>query len=608
MDGDLITVIGLLLTQLRYARRALEDIERSTARYGSFAFTSALSEGPRFGAPPMLSGALKVHIVNINELAPGSGFGGFLESLLGGVGRFFGGLIGSFVGGTVGGFNVPGIIAGMNKLAERIERILTLLGVDLRNDKTDKTDKDKKEGPGLIQRLKELTPFIDLITNLLGAGGNKSKDQKGPGPVPDPLWLPLMQQADALVRSIANAVQGLTFMIPLLIGALAWVVTHLRNIQLAALELVQFLVKELLLLRGVVLFTVEDTLAGAAHLAANILSTLGKALPDVIDALTKVFEGIFNAGIKVLEFLATGIKETVDSVMTWLFKTIGAVLMAIGDTKVFRVVTHLIQVLPALLPGLVLLVRNTNVPNLDALSQAAAASVAGPSVTGTSGAPPAPPPFPDLLGPAKDKLEKSSDTLTKALTQAQTDLKTAFDTSIGALNNIGSTLDAVKTDKSFLDALDGKEAEIRKHAEKFAGLLDTPISQLEKQQPDSGLKKIADAYEAWLSGGGMSQIFDSFKDYIAKSPSAAAAFAPPQSQGDSRPPATVEIQEVLIDLGTASDATGKSPPDARSDSPGLEAPELLSEHEEELDLLARCPTPVPGAAITWGYSRRARYA
>ena len=60
MDDDLLTNIGLMLTQVRYARRALEDIERSTARYAGFAFASALSAGPAFGAPPMLDGALKV--------------------------------------------------------------------------------------------------------------------------------------------------------------------------------------------------------------------------------------------------------------------------------------------------------------------------------------------------------------------------------------------------------------------------------------------------------------------------------------------------------------------------------------------------------------------
>src|SRR5262245_44780945 len=114
MDDDgLINQIGLLLTQLRVARRALEDIERSTARYNSFAFAAALSEGAKFGAPPMFSGALKVWLVNIDDLAPGAG-GGFLEQLLGGIGRFIGGvgsgLVGGILGGLFGGWNLVDLV------------------------------------------------------------------------------------------------------------------------------------------------------------------------------------------------------------------------------------------------------------------------------------------------------------------------------------------------------------------------------------------------------------------------------------------------------------------------------------------------------------------
>src|SRR6516165_8244974 len=130
MGDDLLTAIGLLLTQLRVARRALEDIERSTARYNSFAFASALSAGASFGAPPMFGGALKVWIVNINDLAPGAG-DGFLEQLLGGLGRFLGGLGGGALGGILGGWKLPDMIGQIQKIADTVERILIRLGVDL---------------------------------------------------------------------------------------------------------------------------------------------------------------------------------------------------------------------------------------------------------------------------------------------------------------------------------------------------------------------------------------------------------------------------------------------------------------------------------------------
>src|SRR5262245_66137514 len=128
MDEEIITQLGLILGQLRYTRRAVEDIERSTARYGGFTFATALAAGPRFGEPPMVNGALKVYVVNINDLAPGSGAGGFLQGLLGGLGRFFGGFLGGFAGGAIGGGALPVLIFELTALARRIERVLSLTG------------------------------------------------------------------------------------------------------------------------------------------------------------------------------------------------------------------------------------------------------------------------------------------------------------------------------------------------------------------------------------------------------------------------------------------------------------------------------------------------
>jgi len=67
-EDTIITQLGLLLTTMRYSRRALEDIERSTAKYTGLAFAPLFAEAPKFGQPPMLNGALKVYIVNINDL------------------------------------------------------------------------------------------------------------------------------------------------------------------------------------------------------------------------------------------------------------------------------------------------------------------------------------------------------------------------------------------------------------------------------------------------------------------------------------------------------------------------------------------------------------
>src|SRR5262245_58904469 len=119
MDDDLLTVppgliltqlrhvyraleelqFGQLLMQLRYARRALEDVERSTARYTGGGFAAALQAGPHFGEPPLLDGALKVYVVNINDLTAGQQ--SLVGNLLGGIGGLIGGIGGGFVGGFV---------------------------------------------------------------------------------------------------------------------------------------------------------------------------------------------------------------------------------------------------------------------------------------------------------------------------------------------------------------------------------------------------------------------------------------------------------------------------------------------------------------------------
>src|SRR6476661_7939641 len=126
---DPVSQIGLLLSQSRFARRALEDIERATANYATYAFTSVITAGPRFGAPPLFDGALKVYVVNIGDLAPGGGLGDTLQGLLGGLGSFVGNIPGGIIGGTLGSLRLGSAIPALNELAGRTERILKMLGI-----------------------------------------------------------------------------------------------------------------------------------------------------------------------------------------------------------------------------------------------------------------------------------------------------------------------------------------------------------------------------------------------------------------------------------------------------------------------------------------------
>src|SRR6185369_12954099 len=65
-----------------------------------------------------------------------------------------------------------------------------------------------------------------------------------------------------------------------------------------------------------------------------------------------IFTKIFDAGLAILKFLADGLKKTVEALLTWLVGTVAEVLTGFGNSKIFRVVVYLVQVLPQLLPNL----------------------------------------------------------------------------------------------------------------------------------------------------------------------------------------------------------------------------------------------------------------
>jgi hypothetical protein len=602
-EDDIVTQMGLMLTQIRHARRALEDIERSTARYAGFAFASALQGGPSFGAPPLLDGALKVYVVNINDLAPGSGFGGFLESLLGGVGRFFGGLVGGFVGGTISGLMLPKIVASMLKLAERVERILGMLGISFAEKEKGKEDKDnsKEQAPTLMSQFKDIKFIIDAFTALFTAASDPDKAGRIIEPKTDAgqQWLGIFQTADSLVRGISRVVDGLIILIPTLVGALASVIVHLRDIQTEVLGLLRFLLKEVFLLRGVLLFTLYDTIAGAARLASRVLSTLSGALQTILTSIGAIFTKIFDAGLAILKFLADGLKRTVDTLLKWLVDTVGVVLAALGDSKIFRVVVHLVQVLPALLPPLLqLLDKEVSEADRKALSEAAAKSIEKPEF------PPAGkklsdmiPEFPDVsktLAP-KTEMGELGDKVAKAFGGVQTDLKEAFSASVKALDDIGTRLDEVKKDKSFLDALDKREATLRDSSTRLADTLTAAQKQL-AARPETGLEKIAKAYEDWLTSGGMKSVLEKIDAHFSES-LGPGAFGP-TPMAVERPRATVEIKELLIELDPATDIFNVNPqqPQLAAAPPTAEP---ANDFEREHELKARGFTWTPGALMGW---------
>jgi len=580
-DEVLITQMGLMLTQIRHARRALEDIERSTARYAGFAFASALQAGPSFGAPPLLNGALKVHIDNISDLTPGSGFGGFLESLLGGVGRFVGGLVGGFVGGTISGLALPDMIMNLMTLSGSVERILNKLGFSFGGK-----DKNKEEEPGptFKSQLDDIKAIVDAFTALFTSATDPDKSGQLVDPKTDAgvQWLAIFETANSLVRGISRVVDGLIILIPTLVGALASVVVHLRDIQKEVLGLLQFLLKEILMLRGVLLFTLYDTIASAAKLASFVLSTLNGAVQLILTNIANIFSHVFDAGIAVLKFFADGLKRTVDDLLKWLVNTVGLVLEALGDSKIFRVVVHVVQVLPALLPALLrLLERTATDTELQALEKASNKTIAdadekfkGKKLADLI------PPFPDLkttLAP-KTELGDLGKKVREELEGAGKELKGAFSSSINALDTIGKKLDEVKKDQPFQDALAKRQASLEESATTLSKKLTEVKVQLDKR-PDTGLEMIAKSYEDWLNSGGMKSVLGKIEQHFNDSPTLGTLgrlthLLDKLFGGDrlgelpgvfgatpevNRPRATVEIKELLIELDPDADLRFRQP-------------------------------------------------
>jgi len=590
--------MGFLLTQMRYARRSLEDIERSTARYASFTFAGALSAGPKWGEPPMFGGALKVWIVNINDLAPSGP--GLMEGLLGGVGRFFGGLIGGFAGGVISAATLHILLAEVATAAASIERIVDKLGL---GEKTPAKAAEKAAGKaggggdvgkavaeaaareqaksaaqaapaegGLLDKLDGFMGPINALTALFQAGAG---DPNKAAATADPLtpgalkWIAALESAKDVIGGVVTIVKGLTLLLPEAIGSIALLLSKLDAIKLAALDLFQFILKEALLLRGLALTVVFDTGAAAARLAANILGILGETLHDVVGSVFKIFNAAFDVTLNAIQFLSKGLADTVNPLLNWLLKTVVFALQTIGQTPVFKLIVHAVQALPHILPDLILLVRGKEGVGL---SDPAAIDKARKIVESMTDAKPIDvakleaPKFPDAAGTLLDKktLEGLKGQLTAALSTTNDLMNTIFGDSSKALMRMDYALQGAASDRVFNDRMDKHIAKLSAGANALAATLNPAskaVTDAAANKRASGLDLIAGAYEAWLSSeNGLKALLGNISAFVKSSPAAdadAAKGLPGRTIGDNaidRPRAIVEVDNLVIDLAPPKEA------------------------------------------------------
>jgi hypothetical protein len=555
VDGEqqqeVITQMSLLLTQVRYARRALENIELATTRYAGLALRVAGGPGAApLGAPPLIDGALKVYVVNINDLTTGGpGIGDMLAGVIGGAGRFLGGFFGGVVGGTVSGVAFPYLFVQMRRIVESLERIVNRIGATGSRD--EKTGEPTGGGASIMVQLASLSETLRRVAEVFRAAAPQGPVATDETQVPSSVRTFL-----DLVRSLSRVVDGLILLVPLLMGALASFLIRLDDIKLAIVDMLQFGLRQVLLLRAAVLAIVLDTLSLAGRLAASVLGIISTAVDTILESVFSVIRAGLETALTALRIASTGIKGTIDALMLFLRDGVGALLIFIGGLRVFRLVTHLAEVLPLILPAIArIMEKPLSAAETTALGQAA--KIAPPSA-GAAGAAPAMPSFPDLAAlllpqTAQTELVNRVDALGRTI---RGEARVSFGAVQGALDGIGGRMRATigTLDRGLDEELTSRLGRARGHAEELAKSLQA-AEDVSKKRPLTGLEAIARAYEGWLQGGGLKTLMGQLEAHFRSTAatggegSLAGRVVGGVLGGAGTRTVVVEIDEVTIDLG-----------------------------------------------------------
>lgn len=584
-EDDLVTAaLGVLLTQVRSARRALEEVERNTSRYLGFEFARALTEGAGFGAPPMFQGALKVHVVNINDLAPGNSFGGFLQTVLGGIGNFVGGLLGGVVGGTLSAFALPDMIARMERITSTVSSIIDRLGVTRpSNDanrggttgpnltpeqaSTPETLATTMEGiSGLVRNLTALFqvastgPDDNASANAAGANAPVVLTQSGER------WMAILHGVNTLLDRTKHIVNGLILLIPMVVGSIALLIGNLAGIRRALLETMQFILRNVLVLRGVILTTIFETVAAVARLAASIVTVLGTALQSALTSVIGVVSGLLDTAFDTLETLTNALQAVIRSLLQWLVNGVFNTLRAIGGLAIFRTIDHFMRILPSLLDPIYRIVvaykggsgglprglrRQLRQSHRAAFATSNPGNTPGAALTGTPGTATNEQiigEFPDL-GAIIDPLGATLEGAVQA-TGAHLELaaQQTFDGASSTLGGLAGRFDrAVRDEAQFSqNVLSNHVDTLTQRADQLAATIAAPIKA---QSAETGFEDIAEAYETWLTtGGGLNGILGMVGEHFqnsAESGGNGAATNLLRGQFD-RPRASIEIGNVEI--------------------------------------------------------------
>ena len=551
----------------------------TTSRYASFTLATS-SAGTGFGAPPLLDGALRVHVVNIQELAPSAGFD--IAGLFGGIGAFVGNLLGGVVGGTLGSITLAKSLGTFSTLAERIERIIDKLGLGAapapaggggagaaaapKPDAAVPTPV-AAGGSDFLSQLESLRGKVELATGLLrAANGAPTTGGGGAGGTPSIVnapdaerWRAWVDSVTATLATATRLVGGLVIAVPTVVAGVAWLFDRLPDFRNAITETLRFVVRNTLVLTQAVVVLALETVAMTARVAAmairSLAATVDEALASLFAALAKLLDGALQLG----GILAGAITKTVNQLLDWLVPKVDEILRHVGELRVFRLLSRLIDVLPALL----LLTGNKAPPP------------AGPSnqPAGPDRPPIVIPPPPDLEA-VMAQVGKEAKTATDKLTQVTKQLVDGpTDALQRGLTDFGDKLDKAAEQEASLVGTN-----LSKHLAKLGDKADEKTRALLPPEPGSGQGDVADrlrgqtafhpiaaAYGQWLATGGFKQLLDSMTGYFA-GPDAGSGGPAAGRTPISGP--MVLIDEVVIDIGPPGTPAGEAAsagPSSRAD-------------------------------------------
>jgi hypothetical protein len=556
---DIVTQLGLLLSQWRYSRRAIEDIERSTAKYTGLAFAPLFAEGAKFGQPPMMNGALKVYIVNINDLSEPP-TGGLLEGLLGGAGRFLGGLIGGIAGGTVSGVLFPWVMSSLAKItsnldsiAARIERIVDHLKVKPK----DPTKEQKDDSPGgMFSDLPALSAVINDVADLLkSANGEKVGDKKA-----EPTKG--VEQILHVLKEVSGIVDGLILLLPIVTGFLASLIYRLNSIKLAVVELLEWLVRNVLLLRGLVLVVIQETIAQVARLAGTLLHIAEGVLSQVLHSAFAIVGNLLSTAMTLISWIGEALQGILNDVLEWLRTGLGNFLIALGNMPIVQFLFHIVDALPALLPALIR-VLNPDKPitdeELKSLRDMKPLTFTMTPLTGPTAKAGSVAPFPDIKQhlpdpkDIKDTLDKSRDFIIDESTKG-------IDAVVKGMQDSAQALKTADFDKGITD----KMKLVDEGANKFANALAEKRKDVPADAVDPGVNKIAKFYEDWLTQGGLETLLANITAHFQRDMSLPEKVK--EGTQPETPRSTVQIDqvEIIIEPPDAASSVSPAKPDTLS--------------------------------------------